>query len=370
MIDLRTHFKFLAAYIGQFDGHGNKAGDWDGLGPPRQIDIRGGGEASGLGRQRYPGFAAASSGAGRTPPPPPAPAPCDRKARASRAARSRTSEEVTLGWGTKPQRDVEQDWSRRASSRVRRAAHRLHHSRHPTVRSATSRWNIRTIMSYQGGHGSTTASRSTAWSRCRRAGWRRFLPCCCRDRDADRRFADRPGQFPSRPGDRLAITSSAGTARASRSTATTWPRPMRAARGSARRDRVPIPTTVAASSGPRRARSARSVGGPARNSGRAICGRTKRVRGSPREAVEGRRSCSRFGRRHARGQPQRSDEARPGWRGRCRRYRRRCRDRRGADERQSQRHVDGVIEGNRLDRDQRLVMDMQIAQSYAPRAAS
>ena len=61
-------------------------------------------------------------------------------------------------------------------------------------------------------------------------------------------------------------------------------------------------------------------------------------------------------RRHARGEPQRRDQARRVGLAGAGNVEGRAVIRRGADERQSQRDVDGILERDRLDRDQRLVV--------------
>ena len=120
----------------------------------------------------------------------------------------------------------------------------------------------------------------------------------------------------------------------------------------------PISITVASSSGPAarairavRLRSSRKFWPSDLRADRCVLANDVAQR---RQVVDRAHAGSR--RRHARGEPQRRDQARRiGLAGagdvECRAV-----IGRGADERQSQRDVDGVLEGDRLDRDQRLVV--------------
>src|SRR5918999_845746 len=60
--------RFYASYIGQFAGHGNKAGDWNGFGAPGRVDMRGLGQPGGIDRERFQAlpqhFAALAEGGG------------------------------------------------------------------------------------------------------------------------------------------------------------------------------------------------------------------------------------------------------------------------------------------------------------------
>ena len=79
--------------------------------------------------------------------------------RLRRAGSSRTTDDVTFGGGTKARRrDVEQDLRLGAPAGEHgRAGRRPSLPGAATMRSATSRWNISTSRSYQGGHGSAVS---------------------------------------------------------------------------------------------------------------------------------------------------------------------------------------------------------------------
>ena len=92
-----------------------------------------------------------------------------RRSHGSGAARgtSRTTDEVTLGGGTKAAGETSNRIlvSARQFGEHRRAGHRPRRPALATMRSATSRWNISTMMSYQGGHGSVVSQPTSSGGR-------------------------------------------------------------------------------------------------------------------------------------------------------------------------------------------------------------
>ena len=90
-----------------------------------------------------------------------------------------------------------------------------------TMRSATSRWNIRVSERHHGGHGRRRASAAAARCRHCRAGWRRHARRR-RPRRSRRSCSASPSIRRSWPGNSACSSASAGRQRRSRSTATTF----------------------------------------------------------------------------------------------------------------------------------------------------
>ena len=202
------------------------------------------------------------------------------------------------------------------------------------------------------------ASRSRARWRCCRAGWRRSLLARRRASGADRSAARRRARSRAGPGYRFEISSSGASARSSRSTAMTRLAPSASSARVRPPGPGPISMTVAPSSGPAarairavRLRSSRKFWPSDLRADRECSRMTSRSGG--RSSIALMKACAaaiRAASRKAAVETRRIGLAGAGD------VEGRAVVRRGADERQAQRDVDGVLERDRLDRDQRLVV--------------